>query len=177
MKDEYIIVLDFLPMGHPGSRKSEPIVQGIGEEYLNLLEVVVKDGVTAKAGDRLYIGEKDRDKVKYIKGKIKYDELTGYAKNELEYVLEGIIERNEKKFVDFFNDAKPVTTRLHSLELLQGIGKKHMWAIIKGRRSKRFESFKELRERVEMLPDPKKMIKNRIIDELKEKDRHRLFVK
>jgi len=132
--------------------------------------------VTLKAGDRLYIGEKDRDKVKYIKGKIKYEELTGYAKNELEYVLDSIIEKNEKKFVDFFNNSKPITTRLHSLELLQGIGKKHMWAIIKGRKGKKFESFKELRERIEMLPDPKKMIKNRIIDELKEKDRHRLFV-
>ncbi|NCN39213.1 MAG: DUF655 domain-containing protein, partial [Candidatus Aenigmarchaeota archaeon] len=79
-------------------------------------------------------------------------------------------------FVDFFNKAKPITTRLHSLELLQGIGKKHMWAIIKGRKGKEFESFDELKKRVEMLPDPKRMVKNRIIDELKEKDRHRLFV-
>ena len=170
-------MLDFLPRGHPQSRKSEPIAQGIGERFLNLLEVAIKDGVEVKSGDRIYIGDKEWDKVKYIKGRIKYDELTGFAKSELEYILDNIIEKNEKQFVDFFNDSKPITTRLHSLELLQGIGKKHMWAIIKSRRSKRFESFADLRNRVEMLPDPKKMIKNRIIDELKEKDRHRLFVK
>ena len=176
MKDENIIVLDFLPRGHSGSRRSEPIVQGIGDKFLSLLEVGIKDDIEVKSGDKLYIGEKERKEVKYIKGRIKYDELTSFAKKELEYVLDKIIESDEKRFVDFFNNAKPITTRIHSLELLQGIGKKHMWAIIKGRRGKKFESFEELKERVEMLPDPKNMVKKRIIDEFKEKDRHRLFV-
>ncbi len=177
MKDEYVVVLDFLARGHSHSRKSEPVAQGVGEKFLNLLEVVIKDGVEVKSGDRLYIGEKERDKVKYIKGRMKYDELTSYAKKELEYVLEKIIEDHEENFVKFFNKARPVSTRLHSLELLQGIGKKHMWAIIRGRRRKKFESLKELKDRVDMLPEPKRMIKKRIIDELKGKDRHKLFVR
>lgn len=176
MKDDYMIVLDFLSRGHSSSRKSEPIAQGIGDRFLSLLEVVVKEGADVKTGDRLYIGDKERDKVQYIRGRIKYDELTNFAKSELEYVLDKIIDDNEKKFVDFFNTAEPVTTRLHSLELLQGIGKKHMWAIIKGRRVKKFENFQEIKDRIEMLPDPKRMIKNRIIDEFKDKDRHKLFV-
>ena len=157
-------------------RLPELIAQGIGEKHLNLLEVAIKEDVQVKSGDRLYIGEKERKEVNYIKGRIKYDELTSYAKKELEDVLEEMIEKDEKKFVNFFNTAKPVSTRLHSLELLQGIGKKHMWAIIRGRRRKPFESFNELKERVEMLPDPKRMIRKRIIDELKDKDRHKLFV-
>ncbi len=176
MKDENIIVLDFLPRGHSRSRRSEPLVQGIGDKFLSLLEVGIKDDIEVKSGDKLYIGEKERKEVKYIKGRIKYDELTSFSKKELEYVLDQVIESNEKRFVDFFNNAKPITTRIHSLELLQGIGKKHMWAIIKGRKGKKFESFEELKERVDMLPDPKNMIKKRIIDEFKEKDRHRLFV-
>jgi len=176
MKDDNIIVLDFLPRGHSESRRSEPLVQGIGDKFLSLLEVGIKDDIEVKSEDKLYIGEKERKEVKYIKGRIRYDELTSFAKKELEYVLDKIIESNEKKFVDFFNNAKPITTRIHSLELLQGIGKKHMWVIIKGRRAKKFESFEELKERVDMLPNPKNMIKKRIIEELKEKDRHRLFV-
>jgi len=176
MKDENIIVLDFLPRGHSGSRKSEPIAQGIGIKFLSLLEIAIKDETEVKNGNKLYIGEKERNEVKYIKGRIKYNELTSFAKKELEYALDKIIEEDEKKFVDFFNNAKPITTRIHSLELLQGIGKKHMWAIIKGRRGKKFESFEELKERIEMLPNPKNMIKKRIIEEFKEKDRHRLFV-
>jgi len=176
MKDENIIVLDFLSRGHADSRRAEPIAQGIGNNFLSLLEVVIKPDVVVKPGDLLYIGEKKRDQVKYIKGRIKYDSLTGYAKKELEDVIDKIIENNGKRFVNFFNVAGPVSTRLHSLELLPGIGKKHMWAIIGERKKKKFEDFEDLKKRVDMLPDPKRMVKRRIIDELKETDRHRLFV-
>jgi putative nucleotide binding protein len=176
MKDEYIIVLDFLSRGHADSRRAEPIVQGIGVNFLNLLEVVLKDDVIVRPEDLVYIGEQKRDKVRYIKGRIKYEDLTMFARDELEIILDKIINQNVAKFVNFFNIAGPVTTRLHTLELLPGIGKKHMWAIIEGRRKKRFETFEELKQRVEMLPDPKRMIKKRIIEELKETDRHRLFV-
>jgi putative nucleotide binding protein len=176
MRDEYIIVLDFLSRGHAHSRRAEPIAQGIGSTHLSLLEVVLKPGVVVKPGDLLYIGELKRDKVKYIKGRIKYNSLTTFAKDELEDVIGKIINNNEKRFVDFFNVAGPVSTRLHSLELLPGIGKKHMWAIIGERKKQKFETFEDLKTRVEMLPDPKRMIKKRIIEELEEKDRHRLFV-
>jgi putative nucleotide binding protein len=171
-----MIVLDFLSRGHADSRRAEPIAQGIGMNFLNLLEVVLKDGTEAKAGEILYIGDQKRDKVKYIKGRIKYNDLTMFAKDELEAVVDKIIDQNEGKFVNFFNIAGPVTTRLHTLELLPGIGKKHMWNIIEERKKKKFESFEDLKKRVEMLPDPKRMIKKRIIEELKESDRHRLFV-
>jgi len=176
MKDEYIIVLDFLSRGHADSRRAEPIAQGIGNNFLSLLEVVIKPEVIVKPNNLVYIGEKKRDQVKYIKGRIKYDQLTSYAKGELENVIDKIIEQDEKRFINFFNIAGPVSTRLHSLELLPGIGKKHMWGIIGERKKKKFESFEDLKKRVEMLPDPKRMIKRRIIEELKETDRHRLFV-
>jgi len=176
MKDYYIIVLDFLSTGHADSRRAEPVVQGIGKNFLNLLEVVLKPEVVVKPEDAVYIGEMKRDQVKYIKGRIRYDELTSFAKSELEYVVDKIINENEQKFVNFFNITGPVSTRLHTLELLPGIGKKHMWSIIEQRRKKKFETFEDLKARVDMLPDPKRMIKKRIIDELQEKDRHRLFV-
>ena len=176
MKDEYVIVLDFLPRGRPDSRSSEPIAQTIGREYLSLLEIIIKPGVEIKTGNVLYIGEEKRDEVKYIKGRIKYNDLTNFAKKELENAIDEIIDNNEKKFIEFFNRAGPVTTRLHSLELLPGIGKKHMWDILKKRREKKFESLEDIKTRVEMIPDPKRIIKKRIIEELKETDRHRLFI-
>jgi len=94
----------------------------------------------------------------------------------LKEVLKEIVEKEEKKFVDFFNRAGPITTRLHSLELLPGIGKKHMWEIIQQRKKKLFESFEELQKRIPMLPNPKRIVVERILEELQEKDRHRLFV-
>jgi putative nucleotide binding protein len=175
-KDDNIIVLDFLPHGKPTDRRSEPIAQGIGDKFFNLLEVVIKDGVTVKPKDRLYIGPEKREEVKYIRGRIKYSDLTNYAKDVLEEVLVELISKEEKRFVEFFNKAGPITNRLHSLELLPGIGKKHLWRIIEERKKKPFESLKEIKERIEMLPDPTKMIVKRIINEFEGKDRHKLFV-
>lgn len=176
MKDEYAIVLDFLPHGKASDRKSEPLVQAIGEKFLNLLEVVLRDDTEVKPGDRIYIGEEKRDKVKYIRGRVDHDELTSFSRSELENVINEFINKDEKRFVNFFNIAAPITTRLHSLELLPGIGKKHLWDLITERKKKPFENFKELQERVKMLPDPKRIVVKRIITELEGKDRYRLFV-
>ena len=175
-KDDYVIVLDFLPHGKPTDRRGEPIAQVIGEQFFNLLEIVVKEGVGLKTGDRIYVGPEKRDHVKYIRSRISYNDLTNFAKSELENVVEELMSKNEKRFVEFFNQAGPITTRLHSLELLPGIGKKHMWAIINERKKKPFENFSDLRKRVEMLPDPRKIIMRRILDELEGKDKYRLFV-
>lgn len=176
MKDEYVIVLDFLPHGKPGDRRAEAIAQVLGERFFNLLEIVIKEGLAVKPKDRIYIGEDKREQVKYIRGRINYSDLTSFAKDELEPTISEMINKDETRFVNFFNVANPITTRLHSLELLPGIGKKHMWSIIMEKRKKKFESFKELQERIEMLPDPKRIIIKRVIDELEGKDRYRLFV-
>jgi len=175
-KDDYAIVLDFLHSGRPGDRKAEPIAQAVGEKYLNLLELAIKDGVALKSGDRVYIGADKRDQVQYIRSRIDYRDLTNFAKGNMEDVLTALIGTDEARFVDFFNKAGPVTTRMHSLELLPGVGKKHMWEIIKVRRERPFDSFDDLRKRVTMLPDPKKIVVKRIIEELENKDGHRLFV-
>ena len=152
------------------------LVQAIGEKFLNLLEIVIREEVTVKPEDRIYIGEEKREKVKYIRGRIEHDELTSFARSELERVVKDFIDKDEKRFVNFFNIAGPITTRLHSLELLPGIGKKHLWDLITERKKKPFEDFKELQERVKMLPDPKRIVIKRIITELEGKDRYRLFV-
>jgi putative nucleotide binding protein len=175
-KDDFIIVLDFLPHGKPNDRRAEPVVQGVGDKYFNLLEVATKEGINIKTKQRLYIGSEKREEVAYIRDRITYDQLTTYAKGLLEEVVTELIGADEKRFVDIFNKAGPVTTRMHSLELLPGIGKKHLFAILAERKKKPFESFADLHSRVPMMPDAKKMIVRRIVEELQEKDRHRLFV-
>ncbi|MEM5852789.1 MAG: DUF655 domain-containing protein [Candidatus Aenigmatarchaeota archaeon] len=176
MKEEFAIILDFFPHGKPGDRRAEPVAQVIGEKLFTLLEVVIKEGKNVKPGDKIYIGEGKWDVVKYIRGKIKYSDLTNFAKNELENVINNLVTNNEARFVNFFNKAVPLSTRSHMLELLPGIGKKHLWEILSKRKEEPFKSFQDLQERVEMLPDPKKMIVRRIISELEEKDRHKIFV-
>ncbi|UCG95142.1 MAG: DUF655 domain-containing protein [archaeon] len=176
MKDDWVIVLDFLPSGHPGQGKPEPIAQAIGEKYFSLLEIVPRDDVELSLGDRVYVGEGTRDKIKYIKRSISLSELTAFSRSELEEVIKDLVREEEERFVDFFNKAGPISTRMHSLELLPGVGKKHMWELIDARKEKSFENYEELKKRVPFLPDPEKMLVKRIMTELRGDDpRHRIF--
>ncbi len=164
--EEYAIVLDYLPTGKSFSVRSEPIVQLIGETRFTLLEAVPKvTGIKVK--ERIYIGKGDRDKVSLIKSRLTYANLTEGARSELPAAIASIIRSNEKKFVDFFNNASPLNIRMHSLELLPGVGKKHLVAILDARDDKPFESFEDMASRVSLLQDPVKLLTDRIILELK----------
>ena len=122
------------------------------------------------------MGEGKREHIHHIVGKLPMDRLTPTAKSELDFVVKDLVKKNEKRFVDFFNEARPLSTRMHQLELLPGLGKKHMWEVIEARRDKPFESFEDIRKRVKLMPDPEKAIAKRIMEELSGKEKHRLFV-
>jgi putative nucleotide binding protein len=73
--------------------------------------------------------------------------------------------------------AQAITPRMHSLELIPGIGKKYMWAILQAREQKPFGSFKEIQERTG-IPGPIKLISKRIMEELLVTDpKYRLFTR
>ncbi len=175
-KDEWAIVLDFLQHGHHGMERSQPVAYVLGEKYFSLLEVIIREDVALKPEERVYIGDKKRERVKYIRGRIGMENLTTAAKDQLADVIGGVIKKNPEHFLEFFNKASHITTRLHQLELLPGIGKKHLWAIINERKVKPFSSFEDLKKRVPLLPDPEKMILKRIIEELEDSDKYRVFV-
>lgn len=177
MKEDYAIVLDYLSRGYAASFKREPVAQAIGENYFTLLELMPKPGVALNLRERVYIGEAERDKVQYIKGRLTYDKLTTTARNELPSVVSDMVKRNETRFIEFFNKAGSITVRQHSLELLPNIGKKHMWGLLEEREKKPFESFKDLCERVKLMPDPVRVITNRILLELEGESKYMLFVR
>lgn len=183
--EEYAIVLDYLPQGHHEDEKPvykrEPVAYAVGEEFLTLIELVPRKGVALSPHERVYIGKEERDKIEYIKKRAEYEDLTATAKSELPYAIEEVVTKNEAKFVEFFNESQAVSTRLHRLELLPGIGKKLMWEII-GERKNKFTSFKDISERIKSLPDAKKLIIKRILLELEGgerrlgKGKYKLFV-
>ncbi|MEM3791142.1 MAG: DUF655 domain-containing protein [Candidatus Micrarchaeaceae archaeon] len=164
--EEYAYVVDYLPSGKSSSLKNESMVQLVGESHFTLLEAVTKP-VEIRVGERVYIGKENRDKIEVIKGRIGYEDLTDSAKSELPNVVYAIIKNNEKRFVEFFNSAGPLNIRIHSLELLPGIGKKHLEAILRARDEKPFESFEDIEKRVELIQNPAKMLSERVIIELK----------
>ena len=179
-REEYAIVLDFLPNGYPFDSRpgymKTPIVQTIGKTYFVLLELVPKKEVTLQPYEEVYIGEGKRDKIHHINGRLPSSKLTATAKAELGFVIANIVKANEQRFISFFNTAQPLSTRMHSLELLPGMGKKRMWELIESREQKLFESFKEMRERLKLMPGPEKAIEKRILLEITEPQKHYLFV-
>jgi putative nucleotide binding protein len=150
-------------------------VQALGKTKFTLLELTPKKEAFLQPYEEVYIGEGKRDKIHHILGRLALNKLTATARSELEHVITEIVTADETQFVDFFNTAQPLTTRMHQLELLPGVGKKHMWEIIEERRFKPFTSFADIKERVNLLPDPKKVVIKRIIGEIEGKDKRKLF--
>lgn len=175
-REEHAIVIDFLPYGYPLEKKMMPIAQAIGKKNFTLLELVPRRGLKLDIGEEVYIGEGKRDKIYYILGKLVFSKISEAGKKFIQDYIEKQIESNEKKFVDFFNTAQPINTRLHQLELIPGFGKKHTQAILEERAKKPFETLDNLKKRVTNLPDPKTAIVKRMIEELKGEERHLLFI-
>ncbi len=175
------IVLDFLPQGHPSDPRPihlrEPMAQILGDTFFTLLEIVPLKDVTFSPHDRVFIGKGERERVDRIKRRVGFEELTAAAKAELLPAIESLIAEAPERFIEFFNRAPPLTTRFHQLELIPGIGKKLMWAIIEERKKGPFADFENLEKRVKGLVNPKTHIAKRIEMELQGADKYRVFVR
>jgi len=177
-KEEKAVILDYLEHGYPfdDSPVKSPVAQALGLGHLTILELIPKKGIFLQPHEEVYIGEGKRDKIHHIKGRIPAQKLTATAQSELKHVVEEIVSKDEEKFVQFFNQAQPLSTRMHQLELLPGLGKKHMWEILEARKQKLFENFEDLKKRVKLLPDPKMIVVKRIVSELEGKEKYKIFV-
>ena len=176
--DEYAYVLDFNSRGksHTVRGRDGIIVTAIGENRLTLLEILGIPNSTFEIGEKIYIGKEGRTKVLSVLGKMEYDKISSSAQSELETVVENIVTANESHFVDYLNNAQPLTPRIHALELIPGIGKIYMKNMLEEREKKKFESYHDLQERVG-LKEPIKHISERIMDEITGESRMNLFVK
>ena len=182
--EDFAYVLDIFPASelrvHAPNvivHRDEYVVQMIGEGFFTLLEAAVPKDHQPKVGSRIYVGKDVPRSILRILRRINYDDLTERAKEELEEAVEKIVKANEKKFVDFFNTCRPVTPRMHALELIPGIGKKIAMKIISEREVKPFESYEDLKQRIG-IQEPVKILVQRILDELRNpEEKHRLFVR
>lgn len=180
-KEDYAIILDFLPHGYPFDKrplhKKTPIAQAIGKDSFVLLELVPKKDIFLQPYEEVYIGEAKREKIHHIVGRIHPSKLTETARAELNFVINELVTKNQARFIEFFNKAGPINTRRHQLELLPGIGKKHMLEILDIREQAPFKDFSDIKTRVKLLPDPEKLIIRRILLELEGNEKYNLFVR
>ncbi|PIU21253.1 MAG: DUF655 domain-containing protein [Candidatus Diapherotrites archaeon CG08_land_8_20_14_0_20_34_12] len=174
--EDYALVLDYLPRGKGNDFKEQPIVQLIGTEFFTLLEAVPKVE-DIKQLEKVYIGQDKREKISLIKRRISYKELTSNAELEIPAAIESIIKENPQKFLDFFNKSSSITLKMHQLELLPGIGKKHVLNLLDEREKGLFASFEDITKRVSLMPDPAKAIVKRVISELQEEEKYYVFTR
>ncbi|OPY29696.1 MAG: hypothetical protein A4E31_00579 [Methanomassiliicoccales archaeon PtaU1.Bin030] len=179
--EDYALILDYLPQGIPTDKsfRREPLAYAIGEVEFKLFELVPKVEAVIVIGDRVYIGKDPslRDKIVHVKRRVGYEELTAAAQAELPFVLQDIVKQQQDRFIKFFNEAQAITTRFHMLELIPGLGKKTMWAIIEERKKGAFTDYEDLVKRVPALKHPDKLLAKRIEDELSDpSQKYRIFV-
>ncbi len=170
-------VLDFLPSGNPLDKhpehRSKPFIQALDEDRFKLLEYNAKFGSSFSIGEKVVFVPLDQRLLNkyYLIG---YEDLTKVAQDSLLDVLIQLVNEMEKVFVQFFNIAEPITLRLHAIELLPGIGKRHLQQILQARRQKPFESFEDLEKRGG-LKSPQRIIAERIIKEIQGGEKYYLF--
>ena len=174
-KEEHAIILEYLPNGYPLEGKLMPIAQAVGANSLVLLELVPRKGMALEVGEKVYIGQGKRDKIYYILGRLHREKLTEQAKEQLQEHVSGVVKESESKFLEFFNTASAINKRVHQIELLPGMGEKHMHEIIEKREEEAFKSFDDMKKRIANLPDPVKAVEKRIIQELTNMERFNLF--
>jgi putative nucleotide binding protein len=178
--ENFAYILDVLPNGRQTERgfHREPLALGLGEIELKLLEMVPRPGAALAVGQRVPLVPSPGvvPPIDHVRRRLMYGELTATARSELSPVLERIVLADAPKYLRFFNDAPAVSRRFHLLELLPGIGKKTMQAIVDERRRAPFGSFQDLADRAH-LKNPEKLLVGRIEAELSGvEDKYRLFV-
>jgi putative nucleotide binding protein len=176
-KENYAYVLDVYEADTSFTHKRlrGTIAQLLGEEHFILLESIVKPEAVVKTLDRVYIGPGPRNVISAILRKIEMEDLTPIAKAELERALEKNMLLNEERWVAYINRMGPLTKKLHSLELLPGVGKKTMWDIIGEREKRPFQGFRDIYQRVGL--DIVKLMAKRVVEEMEGGQKYYIFIK
>jgi putative nucleotide binding protein len=176
--EEYAYVLDYIQNARSSIVRMREgiIIHAIGEEHLTTLELLGISNQKFSIGERVYIGKDGRTKIISVLGRLDFNHLSPTAKNELPTVIEKIVTVNENRFIYYFNTAQAMTPRVHSLELIPGIGKTYMRSILTEREKKKFESFADLQSRTGLRDVPKHLAK-RILDEISGETRMNIFVR
>ncbi|MBP1922992.1 putative nucleotide binding protein [Halorubrum alkaliphilum] len=171
------VLLDVLPNGRPDDDRpayqKSPIAYGLGAPSFRLYEVTLDDDADVSVTDRVRL---DGTAVSRYRA-VEFDDLTRNAAAEIEYAVEAIVDADEQRFVDFYNEAGPITLRLHQLNLLPGVGKKLRNNVLDERKRGPFETFEEISDRVSGLHRPREVVVERIVEEIRADDlKYRRFV-
>ena len=171
-----VFVLDFYPQGKSLSRKYaddfNPLAVVITADYFQFFDVILKRGENVSVGDSITISSSKAKEFK-IK-KIGYNQLSDSAVNFLPEIVQEMVKISEARFIRFLNHARPLTSQMHQLQLIPGIGNKRLWQILEARKKSPFQTFDDFKDRTG-ISDPILAFTNRIINEINEEEKYLLF--
>ena len=168
---------DFLPIGVKSSdsfRKRYQVVTVVGSEKFSILRCYLKNQLNTIAMSETIDLEELKNNFQLVK-KLKPSEWSSTLKSEIEDAISHIVKNNEIKYVDFFNNAHLITTKLHQLKLLPGVGEKRLVQILKIRDQQPFISYEDIEKRLNL--NPIELITKRILEELESEQKYILFTK
>ena len=133
----------------------------LGENKFVLMELSPKRDKVPAVYERVYIGEGEREVIDHVIKRLKYKELTPTAKEWLPHVLEQIVNDNQKRFLQLFNNPKGILIR----------PKKRICAntlndLSRELNKRTFSNFGDIAERVSGLNHPEKIIASIIEDKV-----------
>ncbi len=174
------VILDYLPRGRADDDRpqyqKEPLAHAIDDDTFQLYELVLSEDYDVSIGDEVDV-EPAASGIEEVRS-IGFSDLSGGAKSELEYVVRDLVEADIDRYVEFYNEAGPITLRLHQLNLLPGIGDKLRDNILDARDRNPFDSLENLEDRIPGLHDPKSIVVERIVEEIQDEDvKYKLFAR
>ncbi|MCY3411449.1 MAG: DUF655 domain-containing protein [Candidatus Heimdallarchaeota archaeon] len=167
--EEKGIILDILSSGNPRRRdipKGETRIQVIGTTWFTLLEVVAEDTEKFMVQEQISLNKEEESPLLKIIGRIPVTKLSTIGERGLDRAIEAILDNEEKRFITWLNQAEAISIRLHTLQLIKGIGPKFMHTILDERKSLPFTSYEDFEERTK-IKDIKHLIKQRILEEIR----------
>ncbi len=174
-RDEYAYVLEYLPYGLAGSKDRRPSAIILTDSLGLLLVALKKEAKPLEVGMKVYIGENKREEVHHIIERISPEKLNENGFMVLHEKLHEKVMENEKQYIEIINKIGPVNVRLHALSLIPGMGKKMVQKVVEERGKKPFESYQEMEDRLGASYNAAKSIEDRIIEEMENKDKYRIF--
>ena len=172
------IVIDFYPQGkslsHRRSEDYNPLAVVVTVDWLQFYDVILSIGSRVSVRDNLLLISTNKKIIRL--NQLHHHQLSSSALKVLPNIIKDIVSSFESRFITFLNQAHPLTTQMHQLQTLPGIGQKRMWSILEARKNDFFTSFNDFIRRTG-ISDPISLFTNRILAELEGSPKYFLFVK
>ena len=101
--------------------KTGDMLYVIGQKFLNIIEILIDDDTVFETGEKISIGTENRSKILSVLGRVPYKKMPDDVADTFSTVIEGIVAKEEQRFVKFVNTAGPLNYKNHALKAIPAV--------------------------------------------------------